>query len=137
MMVLKVCELWTICALSHKVTANGSGLLAVIEFENIKLKQMNRKELEDQMRDVLIPVAPHGWLVDRCCDLAELYAQKQLLQQTPCTTQLLPVARIYSFAKWIASEDFDWHYVESDDLWKKDGWCSRTTAELLELYSRQ
>lgn len=69
--------------------------------------------------------------------LAGIDFLQHLLQQTQCTTQLLPVARIYSFAKWIASEDFDWHYVESDDLWKKDGWCSRTTAELLELYSRQ
>ena len=36
---------------------------------------MTRKELEDQMRNILIPVAPHGWLIDRCCDLAELYAK--------------------------------------------------------------
>ena len=47
---------------------------------------MNRKELEAQMTLVLMPVAPHDWLIERCCDLAELYARQQLLQQTQCTT---------------------------------------------------
>ena len=49
---------------------------------------MNRKELEAQMTLVLMPVAPHDWLIERCCDLAELYARQQLLQQTQCTTSV-------------------------------------------------
>lgn len=53
------------------------------------------------------------------------------------SSSLPPMAEIYSFVQWIASEDFDWHYSETAELWMKDGWCSRTTAELLEFWSRR
>lgn len=85
-------------------------------------------------------VSPVG---EACIDGVLTSAQKlneflqQKLQKTPCSTSLPPLAEIYSFVQWIASEDFDWHYSETAELWMKDGWRSRTTAELLEFWSRR
>jgi len=55
------------------------------------------------------------------------------LQQTQCT-KLLPLARLYSFAETLAKGDHEWRYSDEDQLWHKDGWVSRTTDELMQLF---
>jgi len=65
--------------------------------------------------------------------IADDYLSEQLLQQTQCTT-LLPLARLYSFAETLAKGDHEWRYSDEDQLWHKDGWVSRTTDELMQLF---
>jgi hypothetical protein len=48
----------------------------------------------------------------------------------------LPVAEMCSFVEWIVKND-EWQYSSKVELWVQDGWRSRTTLELYELYKRQ
>jgi hypothetical protein len=61
---------------------------------------MNKEELKKQMSEVLSPVGPEEWLIERCCDVAELYARS-----TPPTPQ--------GSAVWVKA---------SDRLPEKGGW---------------
>lgn len=63
-------------------------------------------------------------------------AVEALLQQTHVSgrSEQLPLADACSFAEWIAKND-EWFWISEDGIWKKDGWRSRTTPELYELFS--
>lgn len=58
---------------------------------------------------------------------------RRALQQTDCSTSL-PLAQLYSFAETLASGNHEWRYNEKDGRWHKDGWVSRTTDELMQLF---
>lgn len=60
-----------------------------------------------------------------------------ILAQNPCTAQFPPLAQLYSFTEWISGRSFDWWYDDKVQLWRKDGYASRTTAELFEYYVRR
>ncbi len=65
--------------------------------------------------------------------LADDYLKDQLIQKAVCTTPL-PIAQIYSFAETLAKGDHEWRYSDKDNQWHKDGWVSRTTDELMQLF---
>jgi hypothetical protein len=108
-------------------------LLAVIEFENIKMEQMITKEQIAEAAEQYAEQENSAWTNDYNGFEAGANFVLQLLQQTPCTT-LLPIARLYSFAETLAKGDHEWRYSDEDQLWHKDGWVSRTTDELMQLF---
>ena len=42
--------------------------------------------------------------------------------------------KFYSFVEMISSPNFDWYFDSEVSLWRKDGWTTRTTAELFDLF---
>ncbi len=48
-------------------------------------------------------------------------------------TRLMQQEISVSFADWIAKND-EWQYSSKIGLWKRDGWMSRTTAELYDIF---
>ena len=61
---------------------------------------MTKTELEAQMREVLMPVAPEDWLIERCCNLAELYARQQNGAKPFVKCRLYEVRYHSSYAVW-------------------------------------
>ena len=49
---------------------------------------MTKLDLKKHMTAVLMPVAPEDWLIDRCCDVAVMYANSLNLKTTNMEKQL-------------------------------------------------
>jgi len=65
----------------------------------------------------------------------EVSNSAQIAQNGLLSDSLL-LAEMCSFVEWIAKND-EWIWSFKVELWVKDGWRSRTTLCLYELYKRQ
>lgn len=75
---------------------------------------------------------------DECdCLQQQLISEvKASMTQNAMLADSLPLAEMCSFVEWIVTND-EWQYSSTAELWMQDGWRSRTTLELYELYKRQ